>query len=108
MSQPGPDWTEAIGAAMTANDPGVPGMPANTSIAGAPEYRVAPEGDSTPTSGNTLQEVTSAADAPDEGPGAPPDAAIEVQASPVDVTTLGGGPNQWWTFQPGSPGGSPQ
>lgn len=96
-SAPGPDFTGEIAAAMAA--PGLAGVPnlqgANVP-AGYVEYRVSPPGDATPTSGATLDEVIGAPDAVDEAPGAAPDAAVESAPNPVDVSTLGGNPDQWW------------
>lgn len=88
MSEPGPDYTGAIAAAMTAAQDAAAPL--------HPEYRVTSEGDSTPTSGASLEQVLGAADAIDEAAGAPPDAAVEVAADPVDVSAMGGAVNQWW------------
>lgn len=90
MSEPGVDYTGAIAAAMQMAF-------ADDNTASHPEYRVSPPGDTTPTSGSTLAEVTGAADVVDEGPGSPPDAAVEPAVNPVDVGTMGGAVNQWWT-----------
>jgi hypothetical protein len=96
-SAPGPDYTGEIRAAMAVPGlAGVPNLPGVNVASSHFEYRVSPEGDVTPTSGSTLDQVTGAADAPDEGPGAPPDAAVESPPNPVDVSTMGGGTNQWW------------
>jgi hypothetical protein len=100
-SAPGPDFTGEIAAAMAMPGlAGVPNLPGVNVAAAHYEYRVSPEGDVTPTSGATLDQVLSAADAPGEGPGSTAeaqDAAAEVVPNPVDVSTMGGAQNQWWT-----------
>lgn len=96
-SAPGPDFTAEIAAAMAVPGlAGVPNLPGVNVAASHYEYRVSPEGDVTATSGATLDQVLGAADAVDEGPGAPPDAAVESTPNPADVSTMGGGQNQWW------------
>jgi hypothetical protein len=99
-SAPGPDFTGEIAAAMAVPGlAGVPNLPGVNVAAAHYEYRVSPEGDVTPTSGATLDQVLSAGDAPGEGPGSAAeaqDAAVEAAPNPVDVSTMGGGTNQWW------------
>lgn len=84
----GPDYTQAVGDALTV---------ALGTVEGHREYRVSPEGDATPTSGASLDDVL---DAPDTMAGVPEAAAEEAfdppDPSPVDVSAMGGAVNQWW------------
>jgi hypothetical protein len=89
MSEPGPDFTGVIAGQMQMNFAG-------DNTASHPEYRVAPEGDSSPTSGASLDEVIHAPLVEPPGP-APADAVQETVVDPVDVSAMGGGVNQWWT-----------
>jgi hypothetical protein len=89
MSEPSVDFTGAIAAAMQMAFAG-------DNTASHPEYRVAPQGDPSPTSGATLDDVMGAASVDPPGP-APADGSLGVLVDPADVSTMGGSPNQWWT-----------
>lgn len=88
MSEPGPDFTQAVGDALGA---------ALGTVAAHREYRVAPGGDVTATSGASLDDVL---DAPNTAAGVPEAAGEEASdppdPSPVDVSAMGGAVNQWW------------
>lgn len=87
MSEPGPDFSGTIAAAMAA-----PGLAVDTH----PEYRVAPPGDPSPTSGATLRDVTEAPDTMAGQAESAIDAAGDPAPNPVDVSAMGGAINQWW------------
>lgn len=95
-SAPGPDFTGEITAAM-ANPglAGVPNLPGVNVTSSHWEYRVSPEGDATPTSGATLDEVIGAPVNPPPAPG-PESGSLGVTVNPVDVSTMGGAEDQWW------------
>ncbi len=88
---------EAEIAAAMANPGlyGVPNMQGTNAVSSHREYRVAPAGDESPTSGSALGEVLAAADGP-ERPNAPASAALPTAPNPIDVSTMGGSPRQWW------------